>query len=55
MTFSPDAVVHCAALTDTARCEKEPAAAREVNGIGTENVAKACARGGRTPGRDQHE
>jgi dTDP-4-dehydrorhamnose reductase len=42
----PDAVVHCAALTDTARCEKEPSLAREVNGIGTENVARACARFG---------
>jgi dTDP-4-dehydrorhamnose reductase len=42
----PDAVVHCAAMTDTSRCEKEPAHAREVNGIGTENVAKACARVG---------
>jgi dTDP-4-dehydrorhamnose reductase len=42
----PDAVIHCAAMTDTNRCEKEPAHAREVNGIGTENVAKACARVG---------
>ena len=41
----PGAVIHCAALTDTARCEHEPAAAREVNGIGTENVARACAAG----------
>jgi dTDP-4-dehydrorhamnose reductase len=40
----PAAVVHCAAMTDTNRCEKEPARARKVNGIGTENVAKACAR-----------
>ena len=36
------AVIHCAALTDTARCEKEPALARQINGIGSENVAKAC-------------
>lgn len=42
----PAAVVHCAAMTDTARCEKEPGRAREVNGIGTENVAKASARVG---------
>jgi dTDP-4-dehydrorhamnose reductase len=40
----PDAVVHCAAMTDTNRCEQEPARAREINGIGTENVARACAR-----------
>jgi dTDP-4-dehydrorhamnose reductase len=42
----PSAVIHCAAMTDTTRCEKEPSRAREVNGIGTENVAKACARVG---------
>src|SRR4029079_4355711 len=36
------AVIHCAALTDTARCEKEPALARQINGIGSEHVAKAC-------------
>ena len=42
----PAAVIHCAALTDTARCEKEPARAREVNGVGAEHVAQACARGG---------
>jgi dTDP-4-dehydrorhamnose reductase len=44
----PDAILHCAAMTDTIRCEQEPARAREINGIGTENVARACARvGGR--------
>jgi dTDP-4-dehydrorhamnose reductase len=42
----PDAVIHCAAMTDTNRCEKEPAHARDVNGIGTENMAKACSRVG---------
>ena len=42
----PAAVIHCAAMTDTNRCEKEPALAREINGIGTENVARACARAG---------
>lgn len=42
----PDVVVHAAALTDTARCEREPAAARAANAIGTENVAGACARAG---------
>ncbi len=40
----PDVVIHSAALTDTARCEHEPAEARAVNGIGSENVAKACQR-----------
>jgi dTDP-4-dehydrorhamnose reductase len=42
----PDAVIHCAALTDTNRCEQDPALARAVNGIGAENVARACARTG---------
>ncbi|TAK58315.1 MAG: NAD-dependent epimerase/dehydratase family protein, partial [Dehalococcoidia bacterium] len=39
----PDAVVHAAALTDTARCEAEPELARAVNAAGSENVARACA------------
>lgn len=39
----PDAVVHAAALTDTSRCEREPARARAINGAGAENVARACA------------
>jgi dTDP-4-dehydrorhamnose reductase len=42
----PDAVVHAAALTDTARCEREPDAARAVNATGAAHVAKACARAG---------
>lgn len=44
--YRPDAVIHAAALTDTARCESEPALARAVNGLGAENVARACQRGG---------
>lgn len=42
----PDAVVHCAALTDTARCEREPALADAVNAHGTHKVALACAGAG---------
>lgn len=42
----PTAVVHCAALTDTALCERDPALARRVNGIGTEHVAQACRSAG---------
>jgi dTDP-4-dehydrorhamnose reductase len=38
----PAAVIHCAALTDTNLCERDPGLARRVNGIGTENVAAAC-------------
>jgi len=44
--WRPDAVVHCAALTDTARCEREPEAAYAVNEEGTAHVAKAAARAG---------
>lgn len=40
----PDTVIHCAALTDTAQCEREPELAHAVNAIGAENVARACAR-----------
>ena len=43
--FAPSVVIHAAALTDTARCEREPALARATNGLGAENVAKACQRG----------
>jgi dTDP-4-dehydrorhamnose reductase len=42
----PDAVVHCAALTDTARCEREPEAAEAVNAAGAGHVAKAAAETG---------
>jgi dTDP-4-dehydrorhamnose reductase len=44
----PEAVVHCAALTDTARCECEPEAAEAVNAAGTEHVAAAAAAIGAT-------
>jgi dTDP-4-dehydrorhamnose reductase len=39
----PMYVVHCAALTDTARCERDPALADAVNAAGAENVARAAA------------
>lgn len=42
----PDVVVHAAALTDTTRCESDPAAADAVNAQGTRNVARACAAAG---------
>lgn len=38
----PDVVIHAAAWTDTAGCEKDPGRAIEVNGHGSGNVAKAC-------------
>lgn len=43
---STDVVVHCAALTDTAKCEREPEPARTVNALGAEHVAHACAAAG---------
>lgn len=42
----PEVVIHCAALTDTARCEREPEAAFAVNAHGTGAVAAACAQAG---------
>lgn len=42
----PDAVIHAAAWTDTAGCEKDPGRAIEVNGHGAGNVAKACREAG---------
>jgi dTDP-4-dehydrorhamnose reductase len=42
----PDFVIHCAALTDTGLCERDPDLARRVNGLGTRNVAQACRDAG---------
>lgn len=42
--IASDVVIHCAALTDTSLCEREPERAEAVNGRGAENVAAACAR-----------
>ena len=41
--FSPDVVVHAAAWTDVEGCARDPDKAYLVNGIGTQNVALACA------------
>jgi dTDP-4-dehydrorhamnose reductase len=38
----PELIIHTAALTDTARCEREPLRAQQVNAIGTLNVASAA-------------
>ncbi len=46
--FRPMIVLHTAALTDTARCEREPAAAHAANALGARNVAVACANVGAT-------
>ena len=37
------------------RCEREPALARAINGLGAENVARACRRAGARLVADQHE
>jgi len=44
--FSPEAVIHCAAVTSPADCLADPARAREVNVRGTERVARAAAAAG---------
>ena len=42
--FTPDAVVHCAAMTAVDACETEPDNAFAVNAVGSANVAVACFR-----------
>lgn len=37
----PDAVIHCAAISDTGACEKNPEASHKVNFIGSVNIARA--------------
>jgi len=40
--FRPDLVIHAAACTDTAGCERDPALAMRVNSEGADVVAEAC-------------
>lgn len=40
----PDAVVHCAAYTNVNKAEEEKDLAIKINGEGTENLAKVCAK-----------
>jgi dTDP-4-dehydrorhamnose reductase len=42
--FRPNIAIHAAALTDTARCEREPDLAHSANAQAARNVAAACAR-----------
>lgn len=42
-SFRPDVVIHAAAWTDVDGCARDPEKAYRVNGIGTQNVALACA------------
>jgi dTDP-4-dehydrorhamnose reductase len=39
----PEMVLHCAAMTDVDGCARDPDLAYRVNGLGTQNVALACA------------
>ena len=41
--FAPDVVIHAAAWTDVDGCARNPEKAYQVNGLGTQNVALACA------------
>lgn len=42
----PDLVIHCAALTDVDGAARQPELAYRINGLGTQNVALACAAAG---------
>ncbi|AET33359.1 dTDP-4-dehydrorhamnose reductase [Pyrobaculum ferrireducens] len=44
--FSPDAVVHAAALGDVDRCEVEPALCYRVNAVTTREIARWCSKRG---------
>jgi len=44
--WSPDAVIHAAAMVDVDGCELNPDIAYRVNALGTQNVALACQRCG---------
>lgn len=40
----PDAVIHCAALSDVGACRDNPELSYEVNVLGTKNIALACGK-----------
>ncbi len=42
----PDAVIHCAALADVDRCQRDPYTAAQVNADGSARVARAAAAAG---------
>ena len=41
--FKPDAVIHCAAVSDVGKCEKEPEESWRINIDGSRNIAEASA------------
>jgi dTDP-4-dehydrorhamnose reductase len=42
VSYGPEMVLHCAAMTDVDGCERDPRKARAVNGDGTRHAALAC-------------
>ncbi len=40
--YNPDALIHCAAMTDVDACEAQPEQAYLINAVGSWNVATAC-------------
>ena len=40
----PEAVIHCAAVSDTGLCQKQPEWSHEINVTGSVNLATACSR-----------
>lgn len=40
----PDAVIHCAALSDVGACRENPELSYRVNVLGTKNIALACSK-----------
>ena len=42
----PDAVLHCAAVSDTGKCQKDPEGTAIINVDGSVNLASACAQNG---------
>lgn len=42
----PQAVIHCAAISDTGLCQKDPTGSARINVTGTANLAAACAQVG---------
>lgn len=42
----PDAVIHCAAVSDTGLCQREPEHSHQINVTGSVNLAEACTRTG---------
>lgn len=41
--YTPDIVIHCAAISDVGRCERETEESYRINVLGSVNIAKAAA------------